>query len=406
MKKLITSFAMFGLLLCGCTDGPTEVVEESHSRVVELSPEEGQTAEDISHFYYDLTSSLAHTYKHDNLCISPLNITSALTMAYNGFDSEAQQEFLSLTGAKDIASLNQLMYQYMTQLPLLDSKRVKIQFANAIWYDRNFTLTPTFSGILTDQYASDFYPSDFNNRMDICDAVDAWVNEKSNGLIKRLFIDPSTLREFLSAGCMYFKAPWTNKFKKENTHKAIFHGAKGDREVDMMHAEKFPCNYVYNEYGKGIITTFGNGSYSAEILMPHEGVDINDLFNEVCYSGNPDNQFMHPVDMDLRLPRFQIYQQYQLKPGLCQFGLNRPFDNMILTMFNEAPESYITGVIHATSLEIDESGSTFAAVTIVGADSGITLEEELTFDRPFVLLIKESNNAILLAARINDIRAE
>lgn len=398
-------YAALGLFACGCTDGPTDVVEEGHSRLIELSPEEEQTSEDINQFYYDLTSSLAHKYKDDNFCVSPLNITSALTMAYNGFDSEAQQEFLSLSGAKDIASLNELMYQYMTQLPLLDSKRVKIEYANAIWYHQEYTLTPAFSSILTDKYASDFYPSDFvNKRQEICDAVNAWVNEKSNGLIKRLDIDPKSLREFISAGCMHFKAPWARKFNKENTHKAIFHGAKGDKEVDMMHNEKFLCNYVYNEYGEGIITSYGNGAFYAEFLMPHEGVDINDLFNEVCYSGNCDTQFMHQVNMDLRLPRFKIYQEYHLKPALREFGLNRPFDKMTLTMFNEAPESFITGVIHATSLEIDESGSTFAATTVVGGEGAFTPANKLTFDRPFVMLIKESKtNAIILASRINDI---
>jgi len=71
-------------------------------------------------------------------------------------------------------------------------------------------------------------------------------------------------------------------------------------------------------------------------------------------------------------------------------------------------EFYISDVIHKTRLEVDEKGTVAAAATAVMMMAGSAMPQQrpvktLVFDRPFALLIGESQSgAVLFAGAIED----
>jgi serpin B len=112
---------------------------------------------------------------------------------------------------------------------------------------------------------------------------------------------------------------------------------------------------------------------------------------------------LRPTEGSVTLPKFKFEYGTGLKKGLTELGLGIAFDahRAEFTRMIDGPRSlYIGGVVHKTFLEVNEEGSTAAAVTGIQMQATAIMrpneEFNLVFDRPFVAAIADEKSGIIL----------
>ena len=139
-------------------------------------------------------------------------------------------------------------------------------------------------------------------------------------------------------------------------------------------------------------------------LLPQPGKTPKD----VLASFDPENLTSGPTefDLNLKLPRFTLDFSASLVEDLKKMGMDVAF-HYPQADFQPmgSKEFYISDVIHKTRLEVDEKGTVAAAATAVPMTAGAARtmrrpEKTLVFDRPFALLIGESQTGALLFAGV------
>ena len=138
-------------------------------------------------FGLDLYSKLAAEAKPGtNLMISPLSVSQALSMTYNGAGGEtkaAMEKALGIAGlTRD--ELNELNKTLISALVAHDEK-VIISVANSIWYRQEFTVLPDFTSRNKTFYNAEVLPVDFT-APGCKDMINKWVSDKTNSRITEI----------------------------------------------------------------------------------------------------------------------------------------------------------------------------------------------------------------------------
>jgi serine protease inhibitor len=329
-----------------------------------------------------------------NVSISPLSLSAALYMVYNGArgdTKEAMESALRLEVGLDPAQLN-AAYANLLSMLAPDHSAVELQTAHAVYWDQN-RITPhdEFLQAMQETFDADQQPMSFaeNGAVDI---INDWVNEKTNGRIEKVIdqLDPQEVMFILNA--LYLKADWLLSFPEELTGTSEFYLRDGSTTpVDMMFHDREASHMMGANY-TAVELPFKDEAYAMTFIMP-TGPAAPDDFVEAL---NPDvlaeiDAGMHSSHIYLYLPSFEVDYKAQASQMLKNMGMSIAFDQAKADLRNlgQAPEGnlYINRVVHKTYLKIDERGAEGAAVTGVGI--GVTsVPPSIKFDRPFVYLLR------------------
>jgi len=340
----------------------------------------------------------------DNIMVSPLSVALALGMTYNGAaDStkEAMKETLKLSGLTD-AEINAAYESIVDQLLKLDPK-VILSIANSIWYRQNFTVLPAFIDLNQQYYDAEVNELDFN-LPGAKDIINAWVDEKTNGLIPEIidYIPPLAVMYLINA--IYFKGMWKYEFDPEATSQQPFYLKNGNTEmVDMMEME---CDLMHmsNNLFSAVQLPYGDGAFNMTILLPHSQYTPDDIVEELTNENW--NIWMNSFgkkSVTVKFPKFKFEFFRMLNDDLIDMGMGIAFDpyNADFSGINPDEQLYISRVLHKTFIDVNEEGTETAAVTAVE----ISLTSAGPFfvvNRPFIFTIQEnSTGTILFMGKVN-----
>lgn len=355
-------------------------------------------------FGLDLYAKLAaEAVPGTNLMISPLSVSQALSMTYNGASGDtktAMEEALRMAGYNR-DELNELNKALISALVAHDQK-VTISVANSIWYRQEYTVLPDFISRNQAYYNAEVRPVDFA-AAGCKDLINSWVSEKTNKKITEIVdqINPESFMFLINA--IYFKGAWTNEFDKKKTDRQAFYPETGNEiQVDMMH-QKLDLNMFSNETFKSVELPYGKGNWRMFLFLPEAGKAVSDIEN--LLSADNWNSWLNQYDtvheVQLSLPRFTFSYDESLKKSLSAMGMEIAFTDMA-DLSGILPEGglLITDVKHKTFIEVNEEGTEAAAVTSV--EVGLTSAGNyISFNRPFLFAIAEkSTGAILFVGRL------
>ena len=396
------SIALAGMLSACSGDEPADTgggTDGGVTPVIELTAEANEAAAAVRDFNIDFfrNVALADDYKGKNVACSPLSATMLLSMLSNAASDETAAEIASVLGYSGTDELNELYATLATKLPSLDPK-AQLAFANSVWYEQEFTLTPTFSNIAQEYYKADIFRRDMTGKSpNVKEEINSWVNDKTRGLIRDITVKFPLYSALINA--TYFKAEWKYVFKTKNTKKATFHGHSGDSQIDMMNREG---GYLYERTAdyEAVELPFGAGAFNATFILPSGDIEElieSDALKEL-WSYEPHNR-----GIDISLPRFKIAEdkEIDLTDILHDMGVKSLLAPGRVNLFNEPLSEVGFLVRQKTSVEFNEQGAEAATITsglMVDTSPGYTT---VTFDRPFIFLITEkSTNSILFAGKI------
>lgn len=336
----------------------------------------------------------------ENLVISPLSITTALTVVQNGAQGEtksAMKKTLNLTDFGD-SQINNQYKKYITKFNQ-DGEEIETNLVNSLWYSNNFELNRDF--LKRNQIYFNAKISHLNfSGSGAAQRINDWVEENTNGRIKNMVsrISPGAMLYVLNA--IYFNGKWQIPFDKRLTEKMIFYGGDKEHEVPFMQgSDKF--HFYKDAECKVLSLPYSNGHYSMVIVLPNQSGHINDLISNFSLQSWKDiNKQMKGQRVEVHLPKFTYSYGEELNNILKDMGMEVAFDDRKADFSGISlnDKMYISNVIHKAFIEVNEEGTEVAAATSiefksVAATDGQT--ETFYANRPFVYFIYDKESHLI-----------
>ena len=401
LSFLIAIFSFFTFISCGEeVDCNCDLPPDLRS----ITMEEEIVIESVNDFAFDIFSRINANEPNKNLFVSPLSISTALSMTANGAVGETKngiKETLHQDNLSD-QEINEAYKSLVEFITVLDPK-VTMKLANSNWYRQEYHIQEAFRKILLDYYSAEVNATDFSDPA-TKDVINGWIEDKTNDKINDMIdqIPPDVVMYLINA--IYLKATWQYQFDKDKTDKMDFHLTNGSKvQSDMMYSDGIKANYYANQDLQYIELPYGNGQFVFSIMLPVDAHKLDETINNLNI--NTLNSYLEAADTStfkVYLPKFKIEYKITLNDILAAMGMEQSFGDSadFSDLFVEDLDLYISRVIHQSFLEVDEEGTEAAAATIVEI-------RETSFDpnakpsvlyinQPFAFFIREKHSKTIL----------
>ena len=385
----IVLLCLFG---CGDVNFTRDIISDLLETIED--PDVSSVASANTRFGLKLLQDLRERDPEGNIFISPLSISIALTMTYNGAAGETERamaEVLEIDGL-DLSTINNSNSALRISLENPDPK-VEISIANSVWSRQGVDFNPDFLERNRIFFGAEIASLDFSAPQATA-TINEWVNTNTNGKIEKIVdrINPQTLLFLINA--IYFKGNWQDEFDPSRTRPGIFYLSNGsEKQVQMMRREgEYP--YFRGENFEATSLPYGDGRVSMYVFLPNRDSNLNKFLEDL----NEENweswiaQFQNRRH-EIMLPRFKLEYEVRLNDTLEALGMGIAFGGGA-DFSGMGPSLFISEVRHKTFVEVNEEGTEAAAVTaVVGVKS---LPPAFRVDRPFFFAIYDAETETIL----------
>ena len=368
---------------------------------------QGKTPEKNNDFACNLFRTI-YEQKHSNgsFIMSPISVGYLLGMLNAGAEGETQRQITDVLGLDVSAQeINQYFKKIMNEASSVDST-VTIKIANSININsaRGYRLIPKYKENMQKFYDAqiDAFPFTDDRNVDI---INNWCNTHTDGMIPKILdsLDPYAAMYLLNA--VFFKASWTDKFDPNNTRNKVFTKEDGTiLEHKMMHVA-IKAAYGSNNLCKMLRLPYGNGNYSMNVLLPHQGKTVGDIIQSLSAQQleQQRTQEMTTYNVDVLMPRFTTESETHLEGVLSSMGMPLAFHPRAAEFSNmvKDEELWISMMMQKAKIEVNEKGTKASAVTIArGYKKGFAGDNrqknaEFHATRPFVYYIVDNSTGMI-----------
>ena len=360
-------------------------------------------------FALRLLTELQSVQEGKNIFISPLSVSIALAMTYNGANSstrEAMSITLGLQGMND-DTVNTGYSQLIESLLNTDSE-VSLNIGDSVWIRSGFAkVSPTFTDTLRKYYGSGVYTRPFDSTT--VDEVNSWVDRETRGKINKILdqIDSDNVMFLINA--IYFKGGWVDEFDESATHTSNFNTADGSAEGSIVKVDMMSNDGSFYYYGDDKVQIarlpYGRDKIAMYVFLP---VKRNTLVSLMAGLNEEKVNAYFPkltrTELGLQLPKLKLeYGKVDLKGALTNLGMGIAFDSNSADFGRIAdvkPERlYIAFIDHKAVVEVNEKGTEAAAVTNVGISvTSMPMRTPFIVDRPYMFVIRDDRSGTILFA--------
>lgn len=420
MKKNAFIMLMTAMLLLGGCSTPGSVSSPSQKEPVSVFTGEpkalaapngeenaaSQTAaKGANDFAFRLSAELLTDNGSENFVCSPYSVWLPLAALLNATDEANREALLSALSAEGITvedinlAASRMLYDLTKEQEREFGREYgeeihnPLQIANAIFVRKNETLNTKFAQTFMDYYRGQAMTVDFSSQSAV-DAVNQWASEHTEGLIDEIIqeFDPQTVAAIANA--IYFSDRWQWEFDPAKTTEDVFHSPDGDGTASFMLREGDALTYYEDDRVQAMPLRFKSGG-TMYILLPKDG-DASGLLSSM------DHAYLEEIQRDsiqatgkLLLPRFKIESgMIPLRDALEALGVPL-FDDQTAPLTGGLIEGdlpvWLSSAVQKAMIEVDEKGTTAAAVTVMeaaGAAMPIPTEPfEMICNKPFVFVL-------------------
>jgi len=408
MKTIILLALAF--ILTSISSCQKEDVQPPENNLTDLDEKSARLIEADNEFGLEMFQKVREDSDEENIMISPLSISVALAMAYNGADGDTKKEMEEAMKLNGLTTdeINASYKMLISALQSLDED-VVFEIANAIFYADIMEVKSGFLDVNKNVYEAKVERLDFNSPSAV-ETINNWVAGKTNDKITKIIEQLNPLDRMVLLNAIYFNGIWSNKFDEEGTHKLDFHKSDGSSiEVPMMNKlEKL--DYTANSLFKAIKMPYGNGQYNMVVFLPESGKNSQNVMDELSATNwkNWMNEFEETDRVDITMPRFKFAFEAGLNDLLKKMGMQKAFvpEEADFSKISDV-ELYISAVKHKSFIDVNETGTEAAAVTsITFTTTSIGNEpQKVPFfvNKPFVFAITENDtDAILFIGEVQN----
>lgn len=345
--------------------------------------------------------------KNKNLFISPLSISSALLMTYNGANGKTKEDMgktLEVQNIKleDLNSSYSLLKGYLSD----DSSDVTLTMANSLWLRKGEQLKEDFTKDMNNFFDAKVSEIDFSSP-DAPKIINDWVSSKTNKKITDLIkkIQPATYLYLINA--IHFKGTWNKKFDTAMTINNTFTNSDGKTKDVLTMFSKDEQNYFEGDKFSAVKLPYGKDkTASMTVFLPNQDSNLDEFYKNLDENLIASvNSNMQNKKITLGLPKFKLEYERKLNDDLIALGMGVAFNGGADFSKLSPSSGYISEVKHKSFVEVNEEGTEAAAATSVAiSKNAIMKETKFVVDRPFIFTINdEQTNTILFIGAVNNL---
>ena len=358
-------------------------------------------------FGFDLFQQLQRQAANKNVFFSPLSVSVALAMTYNGAAGETKKAMARVLKLEDIShdELNRASAGLLNALKSSDPK-IELAIANSLWAHGGVRFKEDFLARNRQFFGAEVSTLDFKSPQSVA-TINRWVDANTKSKINKIIdqIDPRQVMFLINA--VYFKGQWQKRFEKTLTQTRPFHLPGGQQKQTPMMAQSGNYLYYRGDKFQAVNLPYGKGDVSLYLFLPDQSPDpgssLEDFLKSLSYKNWEEwiNRF-NDTPGDVKLPRFKLDYESTLNNALKALGMGVAFSSSEadFSQLRAERDLFISEVKHKAIVEVNEEGTEAAAATSVGI--GITsvgpTPQRFTFiaDRPFLMVIRDSQTGAIL----------
>lgn len=400
LMKRIALFALAAVALAACSDndapepGGSGGGDVTPPKKIELNAAEAVSVESANALAF---ATFGQLYKpEENTLFSPLSAQMALAMTANGATGETRAELLdALCGeGASLADLNTLYGKLYATLPVTD-KATRMTIANSFWHDAQLTPGVEFCSTLGAEYGAVLRSYDRNNRSEAAEAVNAWVNDATGGLIPRL-VSADDVNAFMIVNALYFKSEWKEKFDPAKSAPGYFTNADGSKSRPKYMNGTIPGSSAMVDDVVLAQFPFGNGAYVFDAVLPAQGQSVAEAMDVVAKYSSEAFRGLEGGDLTVKMPRFTAESTLDLIPVCKAFGIERMFSPGAELDGIVDADTYINLLRQACTIEVNEEGAEATAATVVGGELAAAPPSKIILNRAFGYMIRETSTGMIV----------
>jgi len=328
----------------------------------------------------------------ENTIMSPLSVLCALAMVANGADGDTLSQIESVFGIT-IVELNEYLHVYLKSLSSDD--KASLDIANSIWIkdDGSISVVKDFLQTNADYYDASIYKALFDDST--LKAINSWVSEKTNGMIKNILneISPDAVMYLINA--IAFDAEWEQIYNESNVRLGNFTSVSGQkRDVQMMYS--IEDVFLKDSDATGFMKYYAGRKYAFVAMLPNEGTSVNDYISTL--TGQKLVNLLNnkqQITVNTATPKFESKYSIDLNDILSDRGMSAAFDpcDANFSRLGSSPVGnniYISKVTHKAIISVDEKGTkagAIAAIEVSFTSAPLEPPKTVYLDRPFVYMI-------------------
>jgi serine protease inhibitor len=388
---------------CGGTAREVNAAEEAPTAAVAVADND---------FGFRLLRTLNANGAATNLIVSPISVSQALTMTYNGARGSTKTAMARTLGigAMNDAQLNASNRQLLEALRKADPN-ARLEIANALWLREGLAVHPEFVALNKNYYGADVRSVDFaGDPQRATEIINAWVSRNTQGKIPSIVggLEPDTALVLTDA--VYFKGGWSDVFDPHASKPYPFFGPDGKSATTPMMEQDGFYSYLETNDFQGIRLPYGNGQFAMYVFLPRAKNGLAKLLKSLDqpHWTKWTKKFAASSYGTIVLPKFELRYGEKLNAVLEAMGMGVAFNKEgDFSGITRSP-IYISDVEHKIYVKVDEQGTEAAASTAVimqlsSAIVGSGKPFSMVVDHPFVFAIAErGTGAILFVGTVVD----
>ena len=343
-----------------------------------------------------------------NLMLSPLSASEALTMVLNGASGDTYSQLISTLKYPEelsISDINEAYKSLVTQLLEADPK-VKIAIANALFHRNDFIPKQVFLDIMSTDFGAHIEGLDFSSPTAL-ETINGWAYDNTYGKIPKVLNEIPAAAVMYIMNALYFKGNWSYQFDKSLTSSKPFYLDNGSNVDASTMTGNIQAKSYYSNSFSTIELPYGRTNFAMDIVVPSGS--LAEFFNSFTYdiwseiTTNLDNQ-PEGKETIVEMPKFNFSYEKVLNDQLQSMGMIDAF-SPLANFSNITDHSiYISFVKQNTFVEVNEEGTEAAAVTTVEfVETSGPGPDVFFINKPFIFAIRErTTNTMLFIGKVEN----
>jgi serine protease inhibitor len=357
-------------------------------------------------FTFKLFQELAQQDSSANILFSPCSVMLCLAMVYDGARGETRSGMasaLQLSGL-DSEGVESVVARLRSVLQWREAG-VQLLLSNSLWCNQSIHVDPAYTTRAHEIYDAEVREVDFA-AADAASRINAWVSEKTAGLIPRMVdgLDPLTLLAALNA--IYFKGLWKHPFLKVMTRDEIFTTGAGEKKTLPRMLQMGTFRYWEQREFQAVALPYKGSRIAMYVLLPAQNSSLGELHGLLSAARwEAWTKGFGQMQGSVHLPRFKTNYVASLRPALVNLGMERAFDPKRAEfggIQSSPPPVWIDQVLHRAVAEVNEEGTEAAAAMMTQMLGSSPRPErpkpyfKMIVDRPFLFLIRDEMSGNIL----------
>lgn len=395
------------LVLCGFAALAVLSCQGAESKNLESGQGEGEIdtrlASASNRFGLDLFKQLQLKDQGKNIFFSPLSITLALAMTYNGAAGETEKVMARTLKLDEMTldEINQATAGLMKHIKNPEQK-TELTIANSLWAKQGVPFKEDFLTRNRQFFGAEVASLNFSDPQAL-QTINDWVNRNTEGKISKIIDNISLQDVMFLINAIYFNGVWQKPFDKNLTKDAPFYLLSGGQKQFPMMSQSSAYYHYQGDKFQAVNIPYGYGRTSLYLFLPAKDSSLGDFLK-----GLSQRNWEHWMKSfcrkpgDIKIPRFKMDYDRMLNEPLAALGMGVAFSGGAdFSKMLSGGGLFISYVRHKAVVEVNEEGTKAAAATVVAmAESRMICPGPphftFTADRPFLMAIRDNPSGAIL----------